>query len=67
MLIERKAVAVRTLSCRTDEEMYTRTIELAASLRTDPSTIMRLALAHILERADKQHSKSIMELTPDAF
>jgi len=66
MLIERTATAVRTLSVRTDEEMYVRTRSLAHSLGTDPSTIMRLAIAEILARANRVQATSIAELMSDA-
>jgi predicted transcriptional regulator len=66
MLITKSPVAVRTLSVRTDDEMYARTKDLAASLRTDPSTIMRVALANLLERAEKQRATSVMDLMPNA-
>ena len=66
MLIERTATAVRTLSVRTDAEMYDRTRDLAQSLGTDPSTIMRLALAELLDRASRVQATSLAELKSDA-
>jgi antitoxin component of RelBE/YafQ-DinJ toxin-antitoxin module len=51
MLIEIPKVAVRTLSTRTDEEMYFATKALAQSVGTDPSTVIRLAVAALLNRA----------------
>lgn len=66
MLIERTATAVRTLSVRTDEEMYDRTRTLAHLLGTDPSTIMRLALAEILDRASRVQATSLAELKSHA-
>ena len=66
MLIERTATAVRTLSVRTDEEMHLRTRSLATSLGTDPSTIMRLAIAEILARANRVQASSLAELMSDA-
>ncbi len=62
MLIKRTAVAVRTLSVRTDEEMYEGTKALASALGTDPSTIVRIALADILARAQKGKIESLAEL-----
>lgn len=51
MLIEIPKIAVRTLSTRTDEEMYFATKALAQAVGTDPSTVIRLAVAALLKRA----------------
>ncbi|GEQ96910.1 hypothetical protein JCM17844_05470 [Iodidimonas gelatinilytica] len=51
MLIEIPVVAVKTLSARTDEEMYYAMKALANSMGTAPSTIIRLAVARLLDPA----------------
>ena len=51
MLIEIPTVAVKTISARTDEEMYYATKALAQTVGADPSTVVRLALSALLRRA----------------
>lgn len=51
MLIEIPTVAVKTLSARTDEEMYFATRALAQRVGEDPSTVIRLAVSALLRRA----------------
>ena len=53
MLVEIPAVAVKTISARTDEEMYYRVRALANRVGVNPSTIIRLAVAGFLRRTQE--------------
>jgi antitoxin component of RelBE/YafQ-DinJ toxin-antitoxin module len=58
MLIEIPTVAVKTISARTDEEMYYATKALAQTVGADPSTVVRLALSALLRRARERQPVS---------
>jgi len=58
MLIEIPTVAVKTISARTDEEMYYATKALAQTVGADPSTVVRLALSALLRRARERQPAS---------
>jgi antitoxin component of RelBE/YafQ-DinJ toxin-antitoxin module len=58
MLIEIPTLAARTISARTDEEMYFATKALAQQVGTDPSTVIRLALSALLRRARERQPHS---------
>ena len=62
MLIEIPTVAVKTISARTDEEMYFATKALAQMVGSDPSTVIRLALSALLRRARERQPVSWEEL-----
>lgn len=62
MLIEIPTVAVKTVSARTDEEMYWATRALAQKVGEDPSTIIRLALSALLRRAREAQPCSWQDL-----
>ena len=62
MLIEIPVVAVKTLSARTDSEMYFSTRALAQQVGVAPSTIVRLAVAGLLNRARLAKPSTFEEL-----
>lgn len=62
MLIEIPTVAVKTISARTDEEMYYATRALAQSVGADPSTVIRLAMSALLRRARERQPVSWEDL-----
>lgn len=65
MLIERKALATRILTFRTDEAAYQRLRELSRALNVSPSVAMRLAVSTLLRKQERVRATTLRELLND--
>jgi predicted transcriptional regulator len=62
MLIQRKPIAVKVLSVRTDLEAFERIQALAESLDISPSVLLRLAISDLLCKQARVGAKNLSEL-----
>lgn len=62
MLVLIKPMVVKTLSCRTDQDMYDAAKKLADDLGTKPSTILRIAIASTIAHAKRVKAKDLSDL-----
>jgi hypothetical protein len=63
MFIQKKSLnATKTMSCRTDAEMYQAMQDLGKLLKTKPSSLMRLAIADLLDTARDLHPETFKGL-----
>ena len=65
MLIERKPTAIKTLSVRTDEEAFEGIHAISDSLNSSPSTLLRLAIADLIQKQRRLKAKNLAELMED--
>jgi len=62
MLIQRKPIAVRNLSVRTDIEAYQGICSLSEMLNSSPSVLLRLAIADLLRKQARVGATHLAEL-----
>jgi hypothetical protein len=65
MLIERRPTAVKTLSVRTDLEAFEAIHCLSESVDSSPSTLLRLAIADLIQKQRRLKAKNLAELMED--
>jgi predicted DNA-binding protein len=62
MLIQRQPTAIKTLSVRMDIEAYEGIHELSKAINSSPSTLLRLAIADLIQKQKRLKARTLREL-----